>query len=832
MGGSSNNTNLYLPTSQNSRLPLPSAEVNQQLSVVDTSGLSEGVRSLASSMAQVRNTLEEVTATQDYTLLQQDIKSRENALKMQLEQVNEDGLVDVDGVQKPLSDLVQAYDAENQEKTQAFQQRYNSVRLANLTTQSSSLLSTAKVSSELLHMTAEHAVSVNRALIKEEEVQQSYLKTLTPLSQVEDVERVIQEYGEHLNGLGLIGLDEKRQMRAEFGRGAVLGLVLSSKREISEEPDPEKRLAKLEGLDKKLKDLAKSETLTPYFESVFKSQLDTSSSIGQEREAIQRQKERDFELYHSATLLQAEQVVNEAESSGYTPNVVNVIGTLKKQLNNPNLNPVQKQQLNTALSGITLSAWFGGEQEKMSLMGVGELESYAQSQIESLGTQDPYYLQKRKIYADVLKADSDLPKFPNSPEEVATFVGKNGYGAYIGLSQQAGVMPSLLEWNAIAKSRIKQSATAGTINGANIASDVNGAVSMAVQNGVDVRVAEVKAYQEVAAITGKAYLQAMPNFKRDFRGQLLQLALSTPTMTDKQIELAKQMLLNHKGSDNKQSALSKYTNSLLQNGRGAEYNNFATLVAKLYYADLSTTRAGENPEFTRPTAKNNRTDSGAAEIKDFTKGFGLSKEHQNVFLDDMASKLSPFLETPIRGYDPKAPKQVRWNDPSRKYFPFNNMKSGVMINQNTVAWLGGVDLPPKFRTVKVTSGLRSAEKNQAVGGVAGSSHLDGSALDLNITKPDAWAIEGLVRLAQSGRVGYMALPPNFSNQVGRLKKVNPNLQIELRADHSDHVHIQASNAWKQQTKLLSNWRKISSGEMPTQRSTTTIYNQYGQRLER
>lgn len=51
------------------------------------------------------------------------------------------------------------------------------------------------------------------------------------------------------------------------------------------------------------------------------------------------------------------------------------------------------------------------------------------------------------------------------------------------------------------------------------------------------------------------------------------------------------------------------------------------------------------------------------------------------------------------------------------------------------------------KPLKVTYGRRSSEENQSVGGVEGSAHLDGSAIDIKLDSPCQQCIKKLVTLA-------------------------------------------------------------------------------------
>jgi hypothetical protein len=139
--------------------------------------------------------------------------------------------------------------------------------------------------------------------------------------------------------------------------------------------------------------------------------------------------------------------------------------------------------------------------------------------------------------------------------------------------------------------------------------------------------------------------------------------------------------------------------------------------------------------------------------------------------------------------------------------------SDVNYNQNTVAWLGGLKLPEKAKTIRITSAYRDAGHNASVGGVAGSSHVKGFALDLDITQPHGYAIETLKALAQSGRVGQIILPPSFNSTWKQIKAVNPNVNIYIAKDHADHVHITASKAWQSNARLLSNYANTQNRGM-------------------
>lgn len=806
MGANQQSTNLYMPSDQGVRTGLPSSQVSQSVAV-DASGLAQGVESLAKSFSDTRNALEEVNASQDLTLLQQDIKVRGGALELQLKQADQDGMVEVDGVRKPIADLTNEYNLKNDEAESAFRSKYNSVRLANYTTQSKAVVATAKTGGELLRMTAEHGVLVSNTLVKEEEVQQSYLKGITPASTPVQIENTVRQYKDHMKGLGILGLETTSKLEQDFGQMAILKFVESAKTDLIDEVDPEQRLIKLNALEKNLDGLSKSKVLLPYLDSISKLKLETMGDIGQEKRYIVEQKKREYETYLDANILQAQSAAEQAASSGYTPAVNTAIGSLKSLLTNRKLDPMQRQKLNSTLSELTLNAWGGEETKKLVLMGAGDQQQYAINEINALNPKDPYYLKKREVFEKVLKSDEPAV-LPTTLAQSSKFVSENGIGRYIATMTQNGVRPRIL-YDEAAIARIKQNAQPNSINGYAIASDINGFVSSFVKNGVDQDTAEVGAYQEVADTLKRPWISALAHIDVSQRGKLLNQALSAPPLSPAMASEIKHLLLTHKGADGKPTALNRYANRLLQNGGGPAWSNLVVLAGRAYYSEVTMAKASSNPNFANPNSK----DPNSENIKRATIHYYTGKnsssdslDQEDAFLNKFSEMLRPPLTPAVRGYDPRKPVVIPKKEMGSQLGL--SFKSDVSYNQNTVAWLGGIPLPAKMKAVQIASAYRDPNKNKAVGGGDASDHKQGLAIDLAITRPDPYAIEGLVAYARSGRVGKIIVPPSFASYIPTIKKANPNVQVWTQADHSDHVHISASKEWQKNTRLLQNWAYI------------------------
>ncbi len=808
MSANQNSTNLYLPTEQNAVVGTPSASVSQT-AVTDASGLAKGLESFANAFSQTRSALQEVEASQDLTLLQQDIKTRGGALELQLKQVDAEGMVDVNGARKSITDLTNEYTLQNQEAESSYRSKYNALRLANYTTQSQGVVANAKTGAELLRLTTEHGVLVNNTLVKEEAVQQSYLQSITPASTVKDIEKVVRQYGEHMKGLSVLGLETTTKINQSFGQQAILSLVESAKTSIAGEVDPEKRLVGLNALEKNLEALSKSKELLPYLGQINQQKLGIMDNIGREKEAVKRQKEQEFNTYLGATLNQAKDMAAQAQAGGYTPGVLASLDSLKRFVKNKNLDPMQRQAINSAMSSLTLEAWGGEESKKLILLPPNEAEAYAQQQIKGLDPKDPYYMSKVQLYSKVLDADQPAP-FPNTVEETNKFVGEHGMGALMGLSAQTGTVPRILfkpEW----VERIKHNAEANSMNGYAIASDINGAVNLFVQNGLSKNVAEVKAYQEVASLLDKPWLNALAHVDVAYRGKLLAQALGAPSMDPAMRKSVQNLLLSHKGEDGKLSALGVYANRLNQNGRGREFENLISFAGRVYYSDATIAKSIGDPNFSNPSNPSNKDSASKRQVVEYFTGKKShdDKERDQAFLNNFNQMLRPPLTPAVRGYDPNKPAIIpQKNMASSLGFSYT---SDVHYNQNTVAWLGGLPLPEKAKAFKITSAYRDAAHNASVGGAPGSSHVRGLSLDLDMTKPSEAAKVTLNALAQSGRVGQIILPPSFNSVSKQLKASYPSLQIYIAKDHADHVHITASESWKQNTRLLSNYAKVHTG---------------------